>query len=335
MKWSFGNIWNESLEQGKSERELKPRNRIWASELGGGFLDRYLKMKGIKPTNPPNARSKRKFEAGNMMEWIVGLVLKRVGILIDNQEWLGYQYPALLEVSGKFDYFAGGKPDLEKAKKLFKFMELPEFFGRAMEAIVNHLSEKYPEGLDKVILEVKSCSSFMMERYEKVGADIKHQLQSFHYLKAKNMPEAHIVYISKDDLRLLECGVYNPSETEKIYKEDIEKMTHYVMSNKEPPKEKCILFDDTTCKFSSNWKVAYSNYLTSLYGFENQKQYDDKYKPMISSFNRVLKRLVEDKKITEKNLAVMVDIKKEFSNFDEILVKAKNNKELLNDVEDE
>jgi hypothetical protein len=53
MKWSFYQIWNESLEKDKS-RELKERNTIWASELGGAMIDRYLKMKAIKPTNPPN-----------------------------------------------------------------------------------------------------------------------------------------------------------------------------------------------------------------------------------------------------------------------------------------
>jgi len=334
LNWSFGKIWNESLEQGRPERELRPRNRMWASELGGGYLDRYMKMKGIKPTNPPNPRSMRKFEAGNMMEWIVGLILKRAGILVDNQEWLSYQYPSLLEVTGRFDFLAGGKPDMEKAKKLFQFFELPEFFGRAMESIINHLNEKYPNGLDKTILEIKSCSSFMMERYEKTGVDIKHALQSFHYLKAKNMPEAKVVYISKDDLLLLECDVKNPSDIERIYKEDIERMTHYVLSNEEPPKEKLILFDESSCKFSSNWKVSYSNYLTMIYGFQNQKEYDDRYKPMVSSFNRVLKRLVDDKKITDKNLSVMIEIKKEFNDFDSILKTAKSNKELLTDLEE-
>ena len=242
MKWTFATVWNESLEN-REEREMKPRSRIWASEMAGSFIDRYLKMKATPPTNPPNPRSLRKFEAGNLMEWVVGLVLKRAGIAINNQKWLGYQYPGLCEVSGKFDFYAGGKPDWEKAKAEVRGLELPQFFNRATDAIIKHFKEKYPNGLDKIILEVKSCSNFMMERYEKKGVNIGHALQSFHYLKAKNMEEAHVVYICKDDLRMAEFPVNNPSAEllvnyEDIYKSDILAITHHHKNKIQPEKEK-------------------------------------------------------------------------------------------------
>ena len=80
MQWSFFKIWNESLEQ-REERPPKERQNLWASELGKSQVDVYLKMKGIAPTNPFSARSLRKFEAGNIWEWIVGLVLLRAGML--------------------------------------------------------------------------------------------------------------------------------------------------------------------------------------------------------------------------------------------------------------
>ena len=115
MEWSFYNIWNASLEEGRPARILKPREKIWASELGGSMIDRYLKMTGIQPSNPPNPRSLRKFEAGNIWEAIVGYVLRRAGILQSKQDWIQYQYEGLLPVSGKLDYIGGGKPDYDKA----------------------------------------------------------------------------------------------------------------------------------------------------------------------------------------------------------------------------
>ena len=208
MTWGLQTAWNEALETGE-EREPKMRDYIWASETGGSMIDRYLKMKGTKPTNPPNARSRRKFEAGNTFEWLVGMVLKRAGIFKGTQEYVNFQYPGLLKVTGKLDFIAGGKIDWEKAKEEVASLELPEFFGRATSKIVEYLSKNYPQGLNEIVLEIKSCSSFMFERYEKTGPDPHHQLQAFHYLKGKGMREAHIVYICRDDLRLLEFGVLN------------------------------------------------------------------------------------------------------------------------------
>lgn len=325
MIWQFAHIWNQSLEIGRPERVLVPRTKIWASELGGSYIDRYLKMKAVPPTNPPNPRSMRKFEAGNMLEWLVGLVLSRAGILVGNQQWLQFEYPFLCPVSGKYDYEAGGKPDFSKALNEVKMLGLPEFFGRATENIIKHFIEKYPNGLERIILEIKSCSNFMMERYERTGKpDIKHSLQSFHYLKAKNMPEAHVVYICKDDLRMAEFEIVHPNPVlEKLYRDDVEKITKYLKEGIEPPKEKEIYFDYDVLKFSDNWKVAYSNYLTMLYGYQNQKEYDDKYKPIASRFNRVLKRVVAGAKITKKNEDIIAEIKTFFPEYEDIVEKAR------------
>ena len=65
LNWSFSKIWNDSLEN-REEKPLTPRENVWASEIGGAYLDRYLKMKAVPMTNPPNPRSLRKFEAGNL-----------------------------------------------------------------------------------------------------------------------------------------------------------------------------------------------------------------------------------------------------------------------------
>ena len=319
LKWSFFQVWNQSLEQGKTPRELKVRNNIWATEIGGAFVDRYLKMKAVAPTNPPNPRSLRKFEAGNMMEWLAGMVLKRAGILQENQTWLSYQYPGLLEVTGKLEFFAGGQPNWLEANTAIQSLELPEFFNRATQAIVDHFSASYPNGLEQVILEIKSCSAYMFEYYEKYGASPQHVLQVFHYLKAKNMQEAHLIYISKDDLRMLEFGVFNPSLVEEVYHSDIGQMTRFLRKGTQPEKESLAVFDPLSGKFRTNWKVAYSNYLTMLYGFENQKAYDDEYQKKVAQWNRVLARVVKGDNMTPANLTVIDEIRNSFLNWDELV----------------
>jgi hypothetical protein len=325
MSWAFSNVWNESLELGRPERALKPRDNMWAGEIGGSYIDRYLKMTGVEPTNPPNARSKRKFEAGNLMEWVVKLVLWRAGILIKSQEWLSYQYEGLLEVTGKLDFLAGGKPDYNKAKILIDELNLPEFFGRATKKIVEYLSSKYPEGLKEIVLECKSCSSYMYEHYEQEGADPRHKAQLFHYLKSKGLDEGHILYVCKDDLRLLEFHVMNPSEVEDYYKKDIEVMTKYVKEGVQPPLEEMVLFNKF--KFATNFKVAYSNYIKLLYGYDSQFAYDEAWKDEVAKWNRVYKRCVDGDKMTPKNLEVIERIKYLYPNFEELVILGKNNKD--------
>ena len=318
LSWSFSSVWNQSLEQ-SPQREIKPRANIWASEVGGAYIDRYLKMTGIKPSNPFNARTLRKFEAGRLAEWLVGMVLKRAGVAWQGQKWSSYRYPNLLEITGKADYLAGGKPDWEKAKAEVDSLGLPEFFGRATDNIVKHFAEKYPDGLKNIILEIKSCSGMMFEKYLKLGADPRHAAQSFHYLKADNMPEAHVVYFSKDDLRLLEIGVMNPSPVEEYYKEDIENISYYYTRSVQPRLEQEITFDELEGKFAANHKVKYSNYLTRLYNYKDQTEFETKYKPMVGKWNRTLGRCVNGDKMTPLNLETIVEIKKTFPKFDAVV----------------
>lgn len=316
-KWTMAQVWNAALTS-KEERPAQARARVWASELGKPNIEIFLKMRGVQPSNPPNARSKRKFEAGNMFEWVVGLVLKRAGILKEGQKWVGYNYPGLLEVSGKIDFIAGGIPDYEHYRENLEALELPEFFMTASQKIIEHFAEKYPEGLGDLFLEIKSCSSFMMDSMEKTqNASKNHRLQLFHYLKAENFPRGHVVYICRDDLRMLEVGVENPSEVEEEYKKAIEEISGYYARHKDtpleqflikpasaddlkwtwvpleglPPLEKYIVWDNDLKKFSRNWGVEYSSYLTMLYGFQTQLEFEELVMPIVSRWNRVLSRV--------------------------------------------
>jgi len=333
LSWSFANIWNESLAQ-REGRELKPRKHIWASELGGAYIDRYYKMKGVAPSNPFDDRSLRKFEAGNFFEWIVEIVLRRAGLLQSVQEWVEFQYPGALRVTGKLDHIAGGEPDWEKVKNELATNELPPFVLQTALAVIKHFSKKYPKGLSDVVLEIKSVGSIMFHRYETFKVpDPKHELQLYHYLKAKDMPEGHLVYISKDDLCLAEIGVMNPSPVDEDYEADISLMTRYLKEKSPPPAERSIIFDEIGGKFAVNWKVTYSQYLTKIYGFKNQNAFETKHKPIVARWNRVLGRVVAGKKMTDDNKLAIREIKFGFPDFEKLVEIAKEKRKIKEKVE--
>lgn len=307
--WTFSQVWNKSLEE-REERPMRARDNLWASELGKSPVDIFLKLKGEALTNPPNARSMRKFEAGNVFEWIVGLVLTRAGILQVDQKWVSYQYPGLLEVTGKADFIAGGMPDFKKAREEISALKLPDVFERGFKNIINHFEQNYKQGLHTKVLEVKSLSAFMYDSLERTGKASKiHRLQCYHYLKSLNIERGDVVYICRDDLRMMEVPVYLNSEVEQEYKSEIEKITAYVRADEMPPLEKPIVFDDDLKKFAKNFNVAYSGYLTKLYGIENQAAFDERYIKVVDQWNRVLTRIKQGKDMTDKNKAVLDDIR--------------------------
>ena len=326
LRWSFYQVWNKSLET-RPDKEIKPRDYIWATDLGGAMIDRYFKMKGITPSNPPNARALRKFEAGNLMEWVVELVLKRAGILIDKQKWCDFQYPNLLRTTGRLDHLVGGKPDWGKAKAEVGALGLPEFFDRATDAIIDYFAKTFPGGLAEVVLETKSSSSFKFDRYDAVGPDLNHKLQVFHYLKATGLEEGHLVYFCKDDLRMIEFGIFNtptnPTEIEEIYRHDIETITQYYQRGIEPPKEPEVLFDNELFKFNTNWKVEYSSFLTKIYGYSEPESYREKWDRKVAQFNRTFGRVVTGKNMTDLNKQVIEEATALFPEFNDFVALAK------------
>jgi hypothetical protein len=66
------------------------------------------------------------------------------------------------------------------------------------------------------------------------GAGENHQIQLFHYLKSTGLEEGHIVYICRDDYRLAEYGVFNPSPLEARYKKRIDGIKKNNPKNKFP-----------------------------------------------------------------------------------------------------
>lgn len=315
--WTISGVWNKSIEQ-REERPIVSRNRIWASELGKSDIDIYLKMMGEEPSNPFDSRAYRKFEAGNLFEWIIELVLKRCGIYQDSQKWIGNSEFGL-DISGKLDFVVGGKPNYETARDDMSALGLPDLFNRATDNILDYFKANYPDGLPTQITEVKSTSSWGIEKvYETKKALAGHDLQTFHYAYNEKLP-ATVLYISKDDLRLAEIPIdYKDEELLKRYKTKIEGLAHFYNNKKEPPKEPEVLFEEKNQKFSKNFNVEYSPFLTRNYGYKEAGDYYDKWTSVVTSWNRVIGRIKEGKDMTENNEEKIEEMKEHGFDIEEI-----------------
>lgn len=322
-KWSLAQIWNEAAL--KENKPLVKRNYVYASEMGMPFYDRYLKMKGVAYTNPPNNRSLRKFLAGNIWEHTVKQILIATGVYRREEVKVdATPYDGLLSVHGRLDFIAGGRIDGQAALERLAALNLPDYLVVVGEKIIKSL-----EGgeLEKKIIELKAVSTFAMDKVENMGKPMpNNSLQGFHYQHNSKIP-ANVVYICKDDCRMQEFGI-NAVEIEPIYREDLEKMTYYYTNNKKPPLDPLAKFDTMLGKFSKNLGVEWSPYL-SHYGFETPDEFRGAVK-FVDSWNRVLLRLVQVElgfktpagkpiSITPKNKDVIADIQKAGYNIDSLV----------------
>lgn len=340
VQWNLSSVWNETLDT-PDNRPLVPRDYIYASELGYSFVDRYLKMYGVKFTNPPNTRSRRKFQAGNIWEWVLGMVLVSSGMLKRKQLRVESKLPRLLKVSGRLDYVVGApdnwadaKAQVEKIISGLQLMELdvPPFFFTA----INKFIDKYnKQPIRDVVLEAKSLSSFMMEKVQKTGIPLYHHtMQIFHYVNgnSEGIKEGKLFYMCKDDCITEEFVVNDDDRLFDIYHNDIKMMTKFYNAgfNKNnpmelmPSKEPLVLFEEGIWKFSKNTLgVEYSPYLSMVYGYETPEAYRMAWQYKTSSWNRVFKRCVKGDKMTDKNYEVIADAKKLFPSWDKYVAKAK------------
>lgn len=325
---SISRIWNTSMEQGV-ERPIVPRAKIWASELGKSDIDIYLKLMGTEVTNPFDSRSRRKFEAGNLFEWVVKLIFIRCGVYKESQKWLGYKMPGCsLEVSGRLDHLIGGVPRYGEARKAIEELELPESFTKAAEEILKYFEENYPDGIEEQGVEVKSTSSFGIEKvYFTEKALAGHDLQAFHYAYNTKLPFT-LLYICRDDLRMAEIPIL-PDDKSLLerYENKIKTVSGYFDRKEEPAIESPIVFDEESLRFSKNFNVEYSSYLTRNYGMANPEEFSDTYGSTVEKWNRVLGRMKEGKELTDNNKANLEEMAK--WNFDVEIIsnKLKNEKQ--------
>ncbi len=315
--------WNAGFAD-QAEWEMKPRDYLWASELGNSPIDLYLRLKGEKPSNPPNERAKRKMGAGVDWEFTIEQILKSAGILLETQVNCQHQYEGLMRVSGKLDFLIGGKADLEKSTQYLKdgAAYLSENRRRAAERAIKYYLEKYPNGFEPMPIELKSISDYAMDDMEKSNKPVaRNELQLTHYLVSKGYTRGILAYLNRNDERMMEFVVELTPEMEAKYRKPIEIISKYYMAGIEPPKEKLIIWDEQNNKFTKNLNVSWSNYLTRLYGFKEPREYDEIYGKKAIQWNGLLKRVKTGAKMTPKNLEWKAAIEAEGYNVEELSAK--------------
>jgi hypothetical protein len=309
-------FWNKAVEG--DERELKLRDYVYASELGGGLIDRYLKMKATPVTNPPNGRALRKMMAGNFTEAVILYVFQRAGILRHSQKRFESDWTPL-SVHGKADIIIGGKVDIDQARKAAQQFEyFPEMHAISLKVVEGlYLHGEIPD----TGYEVKSIATYKADDFEKKGDKAEpvntHRLQAGFYSIESMLPYFILSYVCRDDLRMTEFYVYNTKEIQKEIYNDVYQIKGYLDANERPPLEPMIVIEGG--KFSKNFNVEYSSYLTMLYGFEQPRDYSELVKKDIAKWNRVLARYKNGDKITDKNKEVREEIETRGFDFEKIL----------------
>lgn len=285
INWSLAQLWNEAAI--KENRELQKRDYVYASEIGMPFYDRWLKMKAVPYTNPPNNRSLRKFLAGNIWEHTTRQILIACGVFHQEEIKIDAKpYADCLDVHGRCDFIAGGYIDPEIALARLQQLNLPDYLFAVGVKIITALEGKT---LVRKILELKAVSTFAMDKVERMGESMpNHSLQGYHYQKNGGI-QAEVAYICKDDCRMAQFGL-NESHVEPIYRQDLVQMTTLFKKKKEPAKDPLIKFDDIFGKFSKNLGVEYSPYL-SHYGFETPDDYRNAIS-YVDKWNRALNRFM-------------------------------------------
>lgn len=290
--WSLAQAWNVALDSG-AERGYEPRDYIWASELSGSYYDRYYKMHGRTPTTPAGTRARRKFEAGNLTEWMIKQILVRAGLYKSSQDRV-YNDDHGMKVSGKCDFIAGG--DIQEFDPE-SFADLPETVALIASNTAKFLKENNPDGVRELIIEVKSTSGMMFDRYLE-APNTGHALQAFHYAHNLRKP-ALLVYVSRDDLRV--CEYLIMPDTERwlaLYQADIQKMAEVYLLD-QPPRPPFLTYEKG--KFAKNWHIEYSNYLTD-FGYKTPEEYRVKATSIAGKLNRVIKNLKAGKELSKVNL---------------------------------
>lgn len=307
-------IWNRVTERDFG-RALVKRDYMWASEIGGAYADRFLKMAAVPYTNPPNARSQRKFKAGNVWEWLLYHLLDTAGLLIESQQevWSNPIHGGLL-IKGKIDFLVGGNANKKKVDAEMieiEDLEMKRHF-QALPDFMYHVYNELLTGLqyEETVVECKSCSAYMMDKYEQTNKPNPHHVaQLFHYAHNLQKPGL-LIYISKDDCRMRQFYI-NPNDEgiKAAYEMDNRNFTNYYLRNERPPLELPLTIDSEGY-YSKNWRIEYSNYLTMLYGYETPGAYRDDWEKKVQRWNRIIKREKDGKKMTADNLLGIREMEK-------------------------
>jgi len=264
----------------RRDGRIKPRDYLYASEIGRNMLDVYWAMSGIEPTNLASDVARRKMEAGNFYEAVVVWVMRRTGILKDTQTRVKLlDQPDMLNVSGKLDFIAGHdgnwKKTIDEVESYFKILEDMNFDFPYFDSVkkisretMKVLSEKYPNGLEDKIYEVKSINSMAFWRG---GHPIEepyfhHVRQLTFYQNYSPIKIGSFIYIDRDTMSISEIPNYIKDDVINDMHNWIKKMTYYYRNNIEPPRPEIILFDEKEQKYQFNWEIDRSQYRDKILG---------------------------------------------------------------------
>jgi hypothetical protein len=244
-----------------------------------------------------------------MIEDFFKLVLFQVGLLRANEERVMSNFDKGLQVSGRLDVLFGGKFDIQNISEILNRLTFLSFIGILSRAILEFAERNKKTIYDISGLEIKSVSDYMYNKiYARGSAEPHHLLQCFHYAYWKQMP-FQLVYFDKNNGRIIEFWVLpNDKELYKLYCADILQMSEYYTAKTLPPKEKLIKFE--TGRFSENWNVLYSKYLTHSYGFNTKEEYKNHVLPKIGRWNRVMARIKDGKQLTPDNREAIDEMRK-------------------------
>jgi hypothetical protein len=350
MPWDFASLFNEAIRT-LPERPLMKRDYMYASEIGKDFATRYLKMHAHPMSNPPNDRSRQKFSMGHITEWIVGIILSVTGILKSKQMRGEVTLPGMLRVSGKMDFIAGGDIDWVAAKERVKEIralfalsldDMPPIIFHAVDRVFFRMEQMFTRvPLKEYIIEIKSCASFISKRLMDTQTPMPdHIMQAFHYTLANNM-DSLLIYICKDDSMCHQFEITKSKSLLKTYTDDVQKMTAYYNASGRnylkniPDKAPEVFFDLPSFTFLKNSQVAYSPYLTMLYGHKDFDEFKYKWQYKVTAWNRVMKRCIRDDNMTPANLTIIKEATKLFPEWDKYVTMAKKAGVFVKKQEDE
>lgn len=296
--FSIQELWNKSFDV--KPYKIEPRNYLRASEIGKSYLDVYLALKGVEPTNPFDERTLRKFEAGRLFEWLVGNVFRKAGLNVKTNESIApIKLENCLPIYGHYDYLVSGCANWDESIKKIEAEKFPGFIEQVCLRLIEWLRNKYPilydennrmiEGLPPTLYEVKSANSmlFWSKKDYLIDAYDGHKMQGITYIKGLGMDSIRFLYISKDDLTLAEFEVTLTRELEAQWLKWVEDISHYVLNGIQPESEPDIVYDEEKKRWDTNWKVERSLYLTYVTGL-SVEEWKKKWTDECSARNRVL-----------------------------------------------
>lgn len=310
------------------DREIQPRDYLYASELGKSDIDVWLSMHAIKYSNPPGVRARGKFSAGNQWEGVVQNVFRRMGLLVEqtvDEKRVRGTGKGLLDISGKIDVLLNGTKTIEELKQIKATAQqkllgliydnpmLESEFRETIRMCNAFIEIKKPIIFSNQLVEVKSSSLMGFNGVEESDEPhSSHALQAgfyAHYNKKWSKKYSLVLYVSKDDTRYHICSVSGAknSKWQKKLMESWKSKSEAYLKNTPPEMEPLIVVENG--KFKLNFNVMYSNYLSLIYGFEHQEEYRKDYSGKISSWNRVLKRMANNEKMTKSNEEYIKEMK--------------------------